>query len=82
MKLYYKNDLKLKKTQNDEKMYSKLTIFGACAPYPYIELHCLSRKERKMRCHQNPGPGDEKDDKLKLWRQLCLNLLTFVCKKT
>ena len=23
----------------------------------FIELHRLSRKERKMICHQNPGPG-------------------------
>ena len=23
----------------------------------YIELHILSCKERKMTCHQNPGPG-------------------------
>ena len=49
----------LKTTQNDEKMHYKITIFGACATYPrlYIELHRLSRKERKMTCHQNPGPG-------------------------
>ena len=25
----------------------------------YIELHGLARMERKMTCHQNPGPGDE-----------------------
>ena len=53
----------------------KITIFGACAPYPrliiksgneeeltcfnkYREtiLHRLSRKERMMTSHQNPGP--------------------------
>ena len=39
-------------------MHYKITIFGACAPYPYPynELHRLSRKERKMTCHQNPDP--------------------------
>ena len=40
-------------------MHYKITIFGACAPYPILiyrtELHRLSRKERKMTCHQNPG---------------------------
>ena len=41
-------------------MHYKLTILGACAPYSrliYIEFHSLSRKERKMTCHQNPGPA-------------------------
>ena len=37
-------------------MHYKITNFGACAPYPYVELHRLFRKERKMKCHQNPGP--------------------------
>ena len=38
-------------------MHYKITIFGACAPYARYELHLLSRMERKMTCHQNPGPG-------------------------
>ena len=42
-------------------MYYKITIFGACAPHPRliyrIELHRLSRKEKKMTCHQNLGPA-------------------------
>ena len=41
-------------------MRYKMTIFGACAPYPrLIELRRLSRKERKMTSHENPGPDDE-----------------------
>jgi hypothetical protein len=44
-------------------MHYKITIFGASAPNPRliyrIELHRLSRKERKMTCHQNPGPGHD-----------------------
>ena len=27
----------------------------------YIELHRLSRKERNMTCHENPGPGYNDD---------------------
>ena len=52
----------LKVTQNDEKMHYRITIFGVCGPYPrliYIELHRPSRKERKMTCHQNPGPDSQ-----------------------
>ena len=37
-KITKKKDLKLKKQKkkNDEKMHYKITIFGACAPYPRL----------------------------------------------
>ena len=41
MKIWQENDAKITKmtknvktTENDEKMHYKLTVFGACAPYP------------------------------------------------
>ena len=43
-------------------MYYKITIYGACTPYPYIELHCLFCKERKMTYHQNLGPVCQFDE--------------------
>ena len=33
-------------------------MFGAWAPYPRLIYRIVSRKERKMTCHQNLGPGN------------------------
>ena len=56
------NDLKLKKTQNDDKMHYKIAIFGACAPYPrliyWIASSISQGKKNDMTCHQNPGPDN------------------------
>ena len=56
-------------------MHYKITIFGACAPYPYhIELHRLPRKGKKMTYHQNPGPGDNyHNEERKTWDGKQLN---------
>ena len=46
-----------------KKNHYKITILEACAIQDqHIKLHRLSHKERKITCHQNPGPGNELED--------------------
>ena len=47
----YKNDLKLKNNTKWRKMHYKITIFGACAPYPRLIYWIPSSISQG-----NPGP--------------------------
>ena len=78
MKIWQENDAKitkmiynLKTTQNDEKMHYKITIFGACTPYPRL-IYWIASSILQEKCHQNLGPGDhnltKKDNSLYVYK--------------